>query len=133
MEVPVPIVQVGVRWLKLDLQVPYFVLEPFHPHFKEDVFEPGPMSGLPITPFLMDSDNRVQALEQVFFLKYDYGLAESRNCRFAILLALAAADIDLKALDFAVIQDGCNPNVMGAELDAIIGHPTPRCFVEVNR
>ncbi len=133
MEVPVSIVQAGLRWLKLDLQAPYFALEPFHPHFKEDVFDPGPMSGLPITPFLMDSDNRVQALEQVFFVKDADGLAESRNGRFAILLALAAADVDLKALDLAVIQDGCNPNVMGAELDAIIVYLTLRCFVEVNR
>ena len=69
----------------------------------------------------MDSDNRVQALEQVFFAKDADGLAERRNGRFAILLALAAADLDLKALDFAGIQNGCNPNVLGAGPDAIIG------------
>ena len=80
------------------------------------------MPVLAVSPGLMDLHDGVENGQEVCFGSLGKGLGKGGHGRFAVLLALAPANVDLKTLQLFLAHQRGNSKVVGEQLDAIVGN-----------
>ena len=103
----------------------------------DDVLEPGPDAVLAVAPLLVHVHDRLEAGHQLVRREDAQRLAVRGKRRLALLLALAAADVDLVADDSRVaagaLDDRGDAHLVGADLGAVVGGDDAGVRVAVDR